>query len=406
MAWRNIWRNRRRTVVTLFGISFGVLLAVLFTGMGDATWGDMIDLAARLGTGHVTVQHEEFLDTPSLGRTLTEADALRERALGDPDVRRAVTRIVGQTMLATAGQSYGALFVGIDPAQEDAGTLAVFDSLAEGEMFDAARGRGIILGKRLADNLRVRLGRKVVYTMTDKRGEIVSGLARVSGIIRTGAPSVDGALCLLPIDTVREALGYAPGEATQVAVYIGDQRRSDAVAERLGATLGPTEAALPWHRMQPELASFITMKVNGTNFFEVIIMILVSAGVFNTLFVGVMERMREFGIMMAIGFTPPRLFALVMWESLWLGLTGIFFAVLVTAGPYYYFYTHGLDMSEMVAEGTEISGVTVDPVMYVDIFPENALLIAAVVLLATMVSGLYPAWRAGRVTPVESIKLV
>jgi ABC-type lipoprotein release transport system permease subunit len=310
-------------------------------------------------------------------------------------------------MLATAGQSYGAFFVAVDPAHENPDTLAVLDSLVEGEMLASTTGKGIIVGQRLAENLNLTPGRKVVYTMTDKEGEIVSGLARVSGIIRTGAPSVDGALCLLPIDTVREALGYEAGESTQLAVYIDDQRHSQRVASRLGKPLKPLVAALPWNRLQPELASFISMKVSGTNFFEIIIMILVAAGIFNTLFVSVMERMREFGIMMAIGFSPARLFGLVMWESLWLGLVGIVFAVLITAGPYYYFYKYGLDMTDMVGEGgTEVSGIAIEPIMYVDIYPENAILIAVVVVIATLVSGLYPAWRAGRVVPVDSIKLV
>jgi len=136
-------------------------------------------------------------------------------------------------------------------------------------------------------------------------------------------------------------------------------------------------------------------------------MILVAAGIFNTLFVSVMERMREFGIMTAIGFSPVRLFGLVMWESLWLGLTGLAAAVLVTAGPYIYLWKHGVDLSAMTGgESSEVAGVAMDPVLHVNIFPENAGWIAVAVLLATLLSGIYPAWRAGRVVPVESIKLV
>ena len=101
---------------------------------------------------------------------------------------------------------------------------------------------------------------------------------------------------------------------------------------------------MPWHQTQPELAGFITMKVAGARSSKLIIMILVAAGIFNTLFVSVMERMREFGIMMAIGFSPARLFGLVMWESLWLGLVGLVLAAAVTAGPYYYLATTGLDL--------------------------------------------------------------
>ena len=407
MAWRNLWRNRRRTVITLSGIAFGTMLAILFTGMGDANWTKMINLAARMGGGHVTIQHPDYLSKPSLSKTLEDTEQLRNKVLGSWHVKRVATRVTGQAMLATAGQTRGALFLAIDPAAEDVETLPVFDSLSEGEMFKTTRNRGIILGERLAINLGVKPGRKVVYTMTDREGEIVSGLARVTGIIRTGAPSVDAALFLLPIDTVREALGYGPEEATQVAIYLDDHRKAPDVAHRLGGHVAPKAVAITWNQSQPELAGFISMKVSGTLFFEVLIMILVAAGIFNTLFVSVMERMREFGIMTAIGFTPARLFGIVMWESLWLGAMGLLAAAAVTALPYAYLTTRGLDISSLIKEGSvEVAGVAMEPVMHVDIFPENAAIIAVTVLLATLLSGLYPAWRAGSVVPVESIKLV
>jgi len=407
MAWRNLWRNRRRTLVTLSSIAFGVMLAVLFTGLGDTTYGDMIDLAARMGGGHVTLQHREYLEAPSLKRTVTDAQALREIARQHPQVTRTAARVGGQTMLATAGNSYGAFFLAIDPAEEDAETLSVLEAVTEGELFESSRGKGIVLGARLAENLGAKLGRKVVYTMTDKDGEIVSGLARVKGIIETGSPSLDGGIALLPIDTVREFLGYGADEATQVAVFIDDQRRAEGVAGRIGESVGYDVAAHPWFESQPELASFIDMKVAGTTFFEIIIAIIVAAGIFNTLFVSVMERLREFGIMMAIGFSPKRLFGLVMWESLWLALVGLVAAAALTAGPYYYLNTSGLDMTAMIGEGgSEVAGVAIEPVMKVGIFLEHAVAIAVAAVLATLVSGLYPAWRAGRVVPVESIKLV
>ena len=111
--------------------------------------------------------------------------------------------------------------------------------------------------------------------------------------------------------------------------------------------------------------------------------------------------------MMAIGFSPMRLFGLVMCESLWLGLVGLVLAAAVTAGPYYYMATVGIDLSGLMgADSSEIAGVAVSPIMYVDIFFENLLMICSAALVATLLSGLYPAWKAGRITPVESIRLV
>ncbi len=406
MAWRNLWRNRRRTIVTLSSIAFGILLATLFTGLGDATYANMIDMAARMGGGHVTYQHREYIETPSLKKTVTDVEKKRAVALENPHVERATTRVSGQAMLATAANNIGVFFMAIDPKAETPETLSILEAIDEGEMFGSSKDKGVIIGHKLAKNLDVTLGKKTVYTMTDKNGEIVTGLARVKGIIKTGAPSIDGNLAILPIDTVRETLGYEPDEATMVAVFVNDQRTSAEVATALKAGLEKDAAVPTWRETQPDLAGFISMKVGGAVFMEILIMVLIAAGIFNTLFVSVMERMREFGIMMAIGFSPGRLFRLVMWESLWLSISGLVLGILLTAWPYYHLNKNGLDMSQMVQKGVEVAGVGMDPIMYVAIFPENAVIIAVIVVLATLVSGLYPAWRAGRVVPVESIKLV
>ncbi len=409
MAWRNLWRNRRRTILTLASMTFGLMLAVLFTGIGDEGYGKMIELAAKMDGGHVTVQHPKTLDTPSLKRTVMGTTALADTARADPQVSRVVTRINGQVLLATARQSKGAAFIAYDPKAEDLATLSLLEALHEGKWFETSQDKGIILGLRLADHLGAKLGKKVVLTLTDKQGEIVSSLARVTGIIRTGAPTIDASLCLLPLDRLRKTLGYAEDEATQVAVFVPDHRKSAVVAARLATAVEGKAVALPWYEAKAELAGFIAMKVNSTLFMEVLIMLLVAAGIFNQLFVSVMERAREFGIMMAIGFSPGRLFRLVMWESLWLAIVGVVVGAALTSVPYYLGNTRGIDMTAMVGgEGgkAEVAGVALEPIWRIAIYPEHAVYILVAVVGATLLSGLYPAWRAGRVVPVESIKLV
>jgi ABC-type lipoprotein release transport system permease subunit len=410
-AWRNLWRNRRRTLLTLFSIIFGVFLAIMFTALQDRNWADMIDLAARLGGGHITIQHEEYRDTPSLKKSILESTRMASIALKQAGVSKVTQRISGPVMLNTTSESYGASFIAFDPANEDQTTLSLLDpeALLTGKMFVTDDEKGIILGYKLAENLGASLGSRVVYTMTDKSGEIVSGLARLSGTIKTGAPRLDASLSLLPLNSIRKIIGYAPDEATQISVFIKDQRASGAVAERLDSAIStPGIAVLPWYLSQPELSAFIAMKVGGSRFMSAFIALLVAAGIFNTLFVSVMERMREFGILMAIGFTPMRLFSLVMLESFWLALVGLAGAAAVTIGPYMYLASAGIDISQILAEqGTiDIAGVAMSTTLKVGIFPESITMIAVAALVATLLAGLYPAWRASSVEPVDAIKLV
>lgn len=407
LAWRNLWRNRRRTLLTMGSIVFGVFLAVVFTAMQDRNWKDMIDLAARLGGGHVSLQHPEYLDTPVLTRTVVRGETV-DAALDGENARivRAVERVVGPTMLATAGENFSAAFIAFDPAAEDETTLSILEALDEGATLAPGDSQGVILGHRLASNLGMEIGDKVVYTATDRHGEIVSGLARLRGTLRTNAPTVDGGFCLLPLDTVRDLLGYGDDEATMVAVFLKDQRQSGRVADRLDRELGDAVSAVPWNTSQPQLAAFIALKVGGAVFMEILIAVLVAAGIFNTLFVSVMERLREFGIMLAIGWSPGRLFRLVMMESVWLAALGLIGAFLITIGPYLYLSSTGLDLTALYGGTVEVAGVGLDPVLKIGIFPRNAVMIALFAVGATLASGIYPAWRAGRVEPVETIKVV
>lgn len=405
-AWRNLWRHRRRSALTLFSISFGAFLAIMFTSLQDENWAEAVDLAARLGGGHVSAQHPDYHDTPSLKRSVEDTTAIREAALADPNVAKVVDRISGQVMLQTATESFGAFFIAFDPAAEDEQTMSFIGGI-EGPMFASADDKGIILGDSLAKNLGAKLGRKVVYTMMDKNGETVSGLARLRAVVDTGADSIDAGVVLLPIGRVREVLGYGPNEATSAAIYLSDQRRSVEVARSLASKVGDDPKVYTWDELQPELASMITMKLGGTRVMNLIIMLLVAAGIFNTLFVSVMERMREFGILIAIGYSPAQLFSMVIWESVWLAITGLVGGFLLAAYPYYWLSTNGLDYSKILGGDTfEVAGIGMSTTLKVGIFSESLLLIILFVVSATMLAGIYPAWRAATVEPVDAIKLV
>jgi ABC-type lipoprotein release transport system permease subunit len=408
MAWRNLWRNRRRTLLTLVAIAFGLFLSVLMTAMQDRSFADMIDDAARLGSGHVTVSHPDYREKPSLRKSLPNATALAQQAKEVEGVEHVAVRVSGATMVATAEGSYGAFFVAFDPAEETVDSFYYMDSVVEGEMLQPDDTVGMVLGTRLAANLGAELGDKVVYRLMDKDGEITAGLGRVRGLSSSGSPAVDGGLVILHIEGVREVLGYSPTEATELAVFTADSRDSDVVADRLEQALGQDVAAATWDTISPDLSGFVAMKVGGARFMEAVIMILVAAGIFNTLFVSVMERTREFGIMLAIGWSSGQIFRLVMWESLWLALVGVLLGGAVTGPLYTYLALNPIDLTAAMEGQTqiEVGGVGMSMLLRIGIFPENLAIILALVIGSTLLSGVYPAWKAGNTVPVDSIKLV
>ena len=278
-------------------------------------------------------------------------------------------------MVSTAADSFGAFFIAYDPTRETEETMEFTEGLAGGELFTTPDDDGIILGHILAANLGAELGDKVVYTLTDRSGEIVRGQEKLTGIVRTGADSTDAALVLLPIGTVRSVIGYDPHETTQVAIFLGDGRRSIQAAERIDGKIGPEASVLTWDQVQPEIKAFVAMKIGGGRVFEIVIAVLVAAGIFNTIFMSVLERTREFGIMRAVGYSARQIFALVMFESGFLAILGLIASIGITALPYYYLHGTGIDMTEIYAQqgaSIDIGGVGMDPILHIGIFPENA----------------------------------
>ena len=405
IAWRNLWRRKRRTLITGISIGFGVMLAVTFTGTGDYGYTNMINTSAIMGLGHVTIEPHGYNQTPSLDKRLRKTGQIRERVLAMPGVNDAIVRITGQAMFASASKTIGGMFMGIDPAQESPEQNLLIRSLVQGEVFSGKDGRGVVVGSKIAEKLNLRIGKKLVYTTTDVNGEIVSEIARVTGIFTTGVNEVDGGMVLLPINSVRATLHYDAQDATLLAVIINDQRYAERMRDKISLAEGdPQIEVLSWQQTQAEMAGIITMDRSGNYISQFLIGLLIAAGILNTLLMSVLERTREFGVMMAVGMSPRTLFMLVVVESLWLAIIGIVIGIIITAPWYAYLYYVGLDFSGAIGEDYSAGGILVDPLIRIRLYKESIIAILTGVFSLTLLAGLYPAWRAGRIPPVESLK--
>jgi len=407
LAWRNIWRRRRRTMITAFSIGFGVMLAVTFTGSGDYTYTNMIDTGASMGMGHVTVEPVGYHLKPTLDKRLRKVDAMRERIAAMDGVSDATVRITGQAMFASARKSVGGAFIAVDPAFEREGNNLLLRSIVEGSIFSDRAERGIVIGSRLAQKLKVRIGKKIVFTTTDANGEIVSDIARITGIFTTGIDMVDGIMALLPIASVQKTLNYAPDEATLIAVLIRDQRHAEAMRDAVAGLPEASDAAvLTWKKSQPDLAGVIAFDKAGNYISQFLVGLLIAVGILNTMLMSVLERTREFGVMMAVGMAPGTLFRLVMVESFWLSIVGLILGVIITAPWYYYLYSTGIDFSGAFGNDFSYGGVLVDPVFKARLFKESVMAILGGLFTLALLAGIYPAWRAGSEPPVESLKTI
>jgi len=403
-AWRGVWRNRRRTLITLSSVAFGLLLSVTFTGSADYAYTNMIDTSATMGMGHVSVTALGYNRSPSFAKVLTGCGRIMAaaRELG---VRAARVRISGQAVFGAGGRSNDGQVIGVDPARETPEFNVFIRKIIKGRMFTPAETRGVLVGEVMARRLKLAPGRKLVYTLTDRHGEMVSGVARVSGIFRTGVIEADNGVVLLPIARLREILGYHQDEASMVAIFIADQRRSGPVRDRLVSILGDGEREiLTWHETQADLAALIAMDRAGNYLMQFLIWLLVAAGIMNTMQMSVMERRRQFGVMQALGMGPGRIFHLIMTEALWIALCGLVAGALLTAPPYLYLRNVGLDLAAVIGTDYSAAGVLVDPLLKVRLFPERAVFIVVFLFILVLASALYPALAAARTRPLVAMR--
>ncbi len=406
MAFRTLGRNKRRTLITSFSVGFGVLLSVTFTGSGDYSYTNMIETSVVMGKGHITIEPAGYNDRPNLARHILAAPELRDKVLSEKGVEAAHIRIMGQGMFATGSKSVGAMFLAIDPARETAEHNFFLRSIVEGELFSAGKNRGVLIGAKMAEKLKLRLGKKMVLTVTDKNGDLASELVRVRGIFKTGDSGADSSIVILPLALMRQTLRYEESGATLIAVYLADQRKVASVRNNLFKALADIKnlEILPWQKTQADLSGLIAVDRLFNYLMQFLVGLVIAAGVMNTMLMSVLERKREFGIMMAVGMNPSQVVRMVMVESFWLGLMGLLLGVLITTPWFLYMSQTGIDFSSMIGEDYNAGGVLVDPVMKFRLYKESGMAIMVGVFGLTILAGIYPAYRAGRIPPVESIK--
>ena len=403
LAFRNLRRHMRRTLITVAAIALGTGLALFSIGLGDGGHLQMIENGVRIGQGHLTVQMKSYLESPSTSKFIADPGRFLDILENHPEIQSVFPRIRGDGILATAAGSEGVMFQGIDPSSPE--EAAIFrKSLAEGEFLTGYDDARVVLGAKLADRLKLRLGKKVVLTTQDSTGEITSTLLRVQGIFRTGSGTIDGNICLIPIGNLQKVLRMGEG-VTSIAVYLKNPFKQEAVYRELSGTLPEGSAGLyHWQTLQPDLRDYVVIDDAFGYMIYAIILLIVAIGVLNTVLMSVMERRREIGILTAVGMEGRHVMRMILVETVFITLIGITMGLVIGLGVNWYFSTYGLDLSSMSPEEWSLAGTIIDPVLRSHLRPHRAFGLCLAVFLLTVTMGIYPAWKASRTLPVEAME--
>lgn len=410
LAWRNIWRHRRRTLITLSSIAIGFALSVLMIGIGDGAHNSLIRNAIKLGEGHVTVQPRGYLEAPANHKYLADSKAVLAK-LDALDVRGSVEpRIALQVLASTANNSVGAGLEGLNP-RGDRRVHMLEPHLVDGAWIEPGDLRGIVIGDGMAGKLKAKVGGKVVLMAGKQGGDSQAQLARVRGIFDSKVDELDDYLILGDIALARRFLegeGADPARepVTRFAVFLDDPDDMAAWKARLKAALeSDGVAVLDWQEMMPQLVQFIMVNDAGNYIFLVLILIMVVFGILNTVLMSVLERTREFGLLRALGLARRQLLALVFCESLVLSLLAVTIGWIMGGGTHLWFSTHGIDIASLMGSGsTAMMGSFMDPVIHTELSWDRVVQLTLIIFGATLGSGIYPAIKAARVTPVQALR--
>jgi ABC-type lipoprotein release transport system permease subunit len=390
-------------LLTIMTIALGLTFNILMRGIGDGFHEQMVDNSVRAHMGHLQIHERGYHDDPGLNKDLPHPEEV-ERVLGEmPNLRGYSLRVLGDGLASTAENSAGVSIVGINPNQER--TVTTIDrSIYEGEYLASGMKRPILMGDRLARVLRVEVGEKVVLLVQAADGSMGAEQYRVVGTFRSGSPELDrGVVYLLQHDA--QSLFALEGRISEAVVLLNSSRDVPGAQQSLsGALAGRPVEVLSWEEVEPFLKQFIDL---DDAFFYIIVLILfvvISVGILNTIMMSVFERVREFGVMMALGMKPRQIVRLVIQEAAFLGLVGIAVGGLLGSATTLAFAASGMDLSGY-AEGAAAIGMT-STVVYPKLTTANVVLSNLSVLAVVMLVALYPALRAARLQPVEAIRHV
>jgi len=397
IAWRNLWRNRRRTLFTAGGIAFACLLLLFSRSMQLGSYTGMIEAATDMLSGHIQVQHEKFFDDPKLEYVVGDADALASELSRHPEVMLASPRAQAFALLSVGEKSFGAQVIGVVPENEkELSTL--MKTLVEGKYL--AADDDAVIGRTLARNLGAGVGDELLVLGSGKEGGVAALALRIGGIFDTGQAELDRALVIVPLQTFRDGF-YLDSEAHQVVVKLHDVEATEQVIADIGATLPAGVVARSWRELLPDVVQGIALDRISARLFYGILVLIVLFSIINTFVMTVFERTREFGMLLAIGMHPWRIIAMLQLEAFWLALLGGILGALLAAPVLVWLIFWGIptagfaDLAPNVLLPTHIKGA---------FGLEQMAEVPLIFIIGCQLASLAPGLRIMHLRPVEALR--
>jgi len=413
LAWRNLWRNPKRTLIAMTAIGLGYAMLLFVSCLMSGLRHQMIASGTGLLLSDAEVHAPSYYPDRPIhdtlgGRAGTDVSALVAAVAADPRVQAASPRVYGYGLVSTAHQSAGVQLLGVVPDQEQK-TTVLQTRIVKGSYLTGQMPKSVIMGDSVATTIGVEVGSEVVLLAPAADGSTGNDLYTVAGLFHTGLDALDRGLVLMSLASLQELLRLPLGAIHEVGLKLHDDDLSEAEAAAKGletqlSTIIPVRVR-GWPELAPELADYVQFNRRVTFILFFIFFLLAVMGIVNTMLMAIVERTRELGMLMAVGLQPVQVIGLIVMEAASLAGVSLLLGGALGTPLLWYLQVHGLNLAGNRGS-VSLGGVVVEPLWYgrqdYTAYAQAALGLA----ITVVVSALYPAVRAARFRPAEALRRV
>ena len=403
LAWRNIWRHPRRTGLTLAAIVFSDAILVWMIGLQLGSYDMMIDNTLRSFIGHVQVQAKGYLDKPQLRTTIPHAAQLAAHLRENPVTPHVAARAMGFALASSEQRSFGAQITGIQPEYEPQ-VSTIPGLIKQGKYLTTLDANEAIIGTVMARNLKLNIGDELTLLGSGKDGSIAAAVLPVVGIFESGSADIDRFFVQIPLQTF-QAIFSMGNDVHAIAITGSSHQQTAMIKHATQSAVGDNDrlVVLDWEHLQPGLRQAIQADFTTAWLMYGVLVVLVAFSVLNTFLMSVLERTREFGIMLALGLTPGNVGRIVMLESTIMSSLGMLLGMIVGALLTYYFSIYGFTYPGMEEMAVKFN---LPDRFYPKLNLISITLGPMVIFISSMIAALWPAIRIHLLKPIEAMQTV
>ena len=400
ISWRNIWRNKVRSFVIITAVALGICAGVFSTAFMKGMMDQRIQQAISTEISHIQIHRQGYRQESSLQLFMNESPAIVEQIKGIDHVKGVSQRIIIQSMVSSAETSSGVKIMGIYPDNEQKITN-LSKKLVEGKYFEGVPKNPVVIGRKLAEKLNVKLHSKIVITLQDMDKNITAGAFRIAGLFETPNSIYNEMSVFVMYNDLSRLLDLPEGASHEIAILVDDNDMVASVQDEVKTMVADYEV-LNWNEISPELSYMTEFMKMLMNFFIIIILLALLFGIINTMLMVILERVKEIGMLMAVGMNKLKIFTMIMVETVLLSLVGGVTGIIVGSLISKYFETHAINLS-LWAKG--YSQIGYDTMAYCNLDPETVINVTVLVIFTGIIAALYPAYKALKYDPAEALRM-